>query len=89
MSHIILANGAPEEEQAWEPESQTIQLLEACLKLAKDKKVSSVALVMIPTLGEYQCTAAGPDVDGMLAGSKELVKQLQKIIKKSTLILPQ
>lgn len=64
----------------WEPESQTVMLLTACLKLARENKISSMGLVLVTEPGKFQVTAAGPDVDGMYAGAKELVKQLKKLV---------
>ena len=65
----------------WEPESQTVMLLAACLKLAKENKINSIGLVLITEPGKYQVTAAGPDVDGLLAGSKELRKQMKALVE--------
>ncbi len=70
----------------WEPESQTVMLLAACLKMAREKQVTSIGLVLITEPGKYEVTAAGPDVDGMHAGAKELVKQLKKLCDKPTII---
>lgn len=75
--HVLEANGS---EPMWEAKSVTIQLLEAVLKMAYAKQISSIALVMIPTQGEFQVTAAGPDIDGLHAGSKALEKQLRKLV---------
>lgn len=76
--------------ELWDEESQTVALLRAVLELAKDDQVRSVGLVLVDGDGEYRVTAAGPDVDGLCAGSEALWKELKKLLptkKPSKLIL--
>lgn len=69
------------EAPVWEEKNQTVMLLEAVLNLAKKKQISSVALVLIPTEGEFQITASGPAIDGLYAGAVALKKQLGKLVE--------
>lgn len=79
---LSLING--HQPEAPEPNKVVVDLLDSIFDLALAGKVRSVALVMVTAPGVYRIAAAGPDIDGMHAGSIAMTTQLGEVIAKAS-----
>ncbi len=61
---------------------QVLDVLDAVIELAVRGEVQSVALAMVDGAGHYRLTAAGIHVEGMLAGARDMVTQLEALMPK-------
>ncbi len=61
---------------------QVLDVLDAVIALAVRGEVQSVALAMVDGEGHYRLTAAGIHVEGMLAGARDMVTQLEALMPK-------
>ena len=60
--------------------NECVALLDAVLDLATEGKVQSVAIVMVTAPGVYRISAAGSDVEGLLAGTRNMDAQLSRLM---------
>lgn len=58
-------------------------LLDAAFDLATQGKVHSVAIVMVTAPGIFRISAAGDDIDGLLAGAIKMQSELFAVIEKT------
>lgn len=59
---------------------ECVALADGVFDLCSQGKVRSIAVVMITAPGVYRIAAAGDDLDGMLAGAKEMQVKLQEAL---------
>lgn len=76
MTKLISVNG----EAMSSAHDDVVELLDTVLDLAARGEVQSVAVVMVTGPGEFRISAAGDDLDGMLAGAKAVARELQPLI---------